>query len=61
MPTAIRLITFIVPARYFVAILKGIFLKGVGLEVLWIEMALLAVFGCGVFLIANVRLKKKLG
>ncbi|MFQ6078268.1 MAG: ABC transporter permease [Thermodesulfobacteriota bacterium] len=51
MPTAIRLFTYIVPARYFVTILKGIFLKGVGLEILWIEMALLGVFGVAVFMI----------
>ncbi|MFQ5841849.1 MAG: ABC transporter permease [Thermodesulfobacteriota bacterium] len=60
MPTAIRLFTYIVPARYFVTILKGIFLKGVGLEILWIEMALLGVFGVAVFMIANAKLKKKL-
>jgi ABC-2 type transport system permease protein len=61
MPTAIRLFTYLVPARYFVAILKGIFLKGVGLEILWIETALLGVFGGAVFTIANAKLKKKLG
>ena len=36
MPVMIQAITFVVPARYFVTILKGIFLKGVGLEVLWL-------------------------
>ncbi len=61
MPTAIRLVTYIVPARYFVTILKGIFLKGVGVEVLWIETAFLGVFGVAVFMIANAKLKKKLG
>ncbi len=60
MPTAIRLFTYIVPARYFVTILKGIFLKGVGLEILWIETALLGIFGVTVFMIANAKLKKKL-
>ena len=33
------------PARYFVAMLKGIYLKGVGLEILAGEAVLLAVFG----------------
>ena len=61
MPTAIRLVTHIVPARYFVTILKGIFLKGVGLEILWIETLFLAVFGGVLFMIANACLKKKLG
>ncbi|MCX6620712.1 MAG: ABC transporter permease, partial [Acidobacteria bacterium] len=40
MPKVIQVITFIVPARYFVTILKGIFLKGVGLQVLWFELLL---------------------
>jgi ABC-2 type transport system permease protein len=60
MPTPIQLFTYLVPARYFVTILKGIFLKGVGLEILWFEVMLLAVFGGVVFLIANASLKKKL-
>ncbi len=60
MPRAIRLFTYIVPARYFVAILKGIFLKGVGLEILWIETALLGFFAASVFIIANAKLKKRL-
>ncbi len=44
MPTIIQGITYLVPARYFLVILRGIFLKGVGLEVLWPQ---------GVFLVAN--------
>jgi len=38
MPKAIQVITRAVPARYFVTILKGVFLKGVGLNVLWGEL-----------------------
>ena len=34
MPQVIQMVTYLVPARYFVAILKGIYLKGVGLEIL---------------------------
>lgn len=60
MPTAIQLFTYVVPARYFVTILKGVFLKGVGFEIIWIEAALLGVFGLAVFLVANAKLKKKL-
>lgn len=61
MPPPIRLLTYLVPARYFITILKGIFLKGVGLEILWIETAFLGVFGAAVFMIAKAKLKKKLG
>jgi ABC-type multidrug transport system permease subunit len=34
MPVAIQAFTYLVPARYFVAVLRGIFLKGVGADVL---------------------------
>ena len=59
MPVPIQLLTYIVPARYFVTILKGIFLKGVGLRVLWFEVLFLAVFGVVMFLGATRKLKAK--
>ncbi len=60
MPKAISLLTYIVPARYFISILKGIFLKGVGLEIVWVETIFLAAFGAAVFVVANARLRKQL-
>jgi ABC-2 type transport system permease protein len=60
MPAVIQGITRFVPTRYFVTILKGIFLKGVGFEVLWSELALLAAFSLVVFLLATRKLKQKL-
>jgi ABC-2 type transport system permease protein len=50
-----------IPARYFVGLLKGIYLKGIGLEILAPEAALLAAFGALMVLVANVKFKKKLG
>jgi ABC-2 type transport system permease protein len=44
MPVVLRAITYIVPARYYVTVTKGIFLKGVGVEVLWIEGLAMVVF-----------------
>jgi ABC-2 type transport system permease protein len=44
MPLAVRAITRIVPARYFVSLVKGIFLRGVGLEALWPDALFLLVF-----------------
>ena len=44
MPHVLKVVSLIVPARYFVAITRGVFLKGVGLEVLWPDVAGLAVY-----------------
>ena len=52
MPPVIRVISHIVPARYVVTILKGIFLKGVGLEILWGEFGFLALYATIIFLLA---------
>jgi ABC-2 type transport system permease protein len=60
MPVAIQVITHIVPARYVVTILKGIFLKGVGLSVLWGELAFLAAYAAIAFLLATRKLNQKL-
>ena len=49
-----------VEARYFVTILKGIFLKGVGLEVLWVEVLFLIAFAGIVFTGATLKLRQKL-
>jgi ABC-2 type transport system permease protein len=61
MPWEIQAITRIVPARYVVTILKGIFLKGVGLSVLWGELGFLALYAVMVFLLATRKLNQKLG
>jgi ABC-2 type transport system permease protein len=60
MPKAIQMVTYIVPARYFVAILKGIYLKGVGLEIIGGQVVLLVIYGLVMVTLARVKLKKKL-
>ncbi len=60
MPAPIRAASHVIPARYFVAILKGIYLKGVGLPVLAGEAALLSAFGAGVVFLATRKLRKTL-
>jgi len=60
MPAPVRVITHIVPARYFVAIVKGIYLRGVGLETLWRDVLFLAGFAFIVVAIAIVRFRKSL-
>jgi len=58
MPGWIKLITYIIPARYFLVILRGIMLKGVGLEALWLQFVCLAVFGATTLLISSQRMKR---
>jgi ABC-2 type transport system permease protein len=60
MPRPIQLATYLIPARYFVALLKGIYLKGVGLEILAVEAGLLVLFAAVMVMIANIKFKKKL-
>ncbi len=60
MPTVIQWVTHVIPARYFVTILRGLYLKGVGLEVLWREALFLIGFGTVVMSLAIVKFKKKI-
>jgi len=60
MPKAIQVITYLVPARYFIVLLKGIYLKGVGIKVLWIDIGLLIIFSVVILILANKKFKKKL-
>lgn len=59
MPPLIRGLTYSIPARYVVAILKGIFLKGVGVSVLWAELSFLALYAVAVFFMATRKLNQK--
>ena len=60
MPGPVQAFSYIVPARYFVSIVKGIFLKGVGVSVLWWELALLLGYAVAVFWLATRKLRQKL-
>ena len=59
MPTVIQFVSRIIPARYFVTILKGIFLKGVGVQILWAEILALTLYGLLVFLFAVRKMRAK--
>lgn len=59
MPKAIQVITYAVPARYFMTILRGIYLKGVGMKVLWLECLFLLIFTSIMVILARSRFKKK--
>ncbi len=58
MPVPVQLISYVFPARYFVTFLKGIFLTGVGMEVLWSEILFLVIYTSIVFLLAVRNLKR---
>jgi ABC-2 type transport system permease protein len=60
MPVVVQWLTYLNPLRYFIEILRGIFLKGVGVATLWPQMAALAVFGVVVLGLSTVRFHKSL-
>jgi ABC-2 type transport system permease protein len=60
MPVVVQWLTLLNPLRYFLVILRGIFLKGVGLDILWPQYLLLAILGIVVFSGAIARSKKRL-
>ena len=59
MPKPLQLITYLVPARYFLVVTRGIFLKGVGVEVLYVQGLLMVVFAAlGLFFAVRVFKKE---
>lgn len=60
MPPPIQLITYLVPARYFILLLRGIYLKGIGLEIMWLSALVLIVWALLVLVIAHRRLRLRL-
>ncbi|MBF0224631.1 MAG: ABC transporter permease [Desulfobacterales bacterium] len=60
MPIPIQCLTYIVPARYFIAIIRGIYMKGIGLEILWLNVLLLSVYAAIMIILSNRKLKFKL-
>jgi len=61
MPGIIQAISTVIPLRYFLIIIRGLFLKGVGLETLWDEAAALFIFGGGILLLSTLLFRKRLG
>jgi ABC-2 type transport system permease protein len=59
MPVALQLITYLVPARYFLVILRGIILKGEGLVTYWPQVVALVVYGLVVVALASLRLARR--
>ncbi len=61
MPMIFQYLTLLNPLRYFLVIIRGIFLKGNGIAVLWPQMASLFLMGVVVFSLSSLRFRKRLG
>jgi ABC-2 type transport system permease protein len=61
MPATIQPFTYGIPLTYFLVIVRGIFLKGIGLELLWPQAAALAAWGAIVLALAVSRSRKRVG
>jgi ABC-2 type transport system permease protein len=60
MPVAVQYLTYLNPLRYFMEIVRGVFLKGVGVDVLWPKMLALAVYGVLILGLSALRFRKTL-
>ncbi len=61
MPAVFQYVTYANPLRYFLVIIRGIFLKGNGISILWPQMAGLLVIGIVVITFSSLRFRKRLG
>jgi len=60
MPQWLQYTTYINPLRYFIIVIRGVFLKGIGLEILWPEISALAILGGIAILFSSLRFQKRL-
>ena len=60
MPQWVQYLTYLIPLRYFIIIIRGVILKGIGIELLWQETLILFLFGVVILTISSLRFKKKL-
>jgi ABC-2 type transport system permease protein len=60
MPAALQLISKIIPLTYFLVVVRGIIIKGVGIEALLPQIAALTIFGAALLTIASLRFRKRL-
>lgn len=61
MPAVLQALTVLVPARYFIEILRDIYLKGLGFEYFWKETLFILVFGIATLVLAARRFQKRIG
>jgi ABC-2 type transport system permease protein len=61
MPKIIQLVTYVMPLRYYYNIVRGIFLKGVGIRELWPDALIMFIIGAAIFSFSALRFKKRIG
>jgi ABC-2 type transport system permease protein len=60
MPTALQVVSRIIPLTYFLVVVRGISIKGIGLPLLWPQVITLAIFGMMLIALASLRFRKRL-
>jgi len=60
MPAWVQYLTYANPLRYFLVIIRGVFLKGIGLDILWPQMLALAILGILMIVFSSLRFQKRL-
>jgi ABC-2 type transport system permease protein len=60
MPEIFQYITYLNPLRYFLVIVRGIFLKGSSIETLWPQILALLILGVAILTLSALRFKKRL-
>jgi ABC-2 type transport system permease protein len=60
MPKIIQYITYAIPMRYFITIIRGVILKGIGFADLWREALMLFIMGITILFLSSLRFKKRL-
>jgi ABC-2 type transport system permease protein len=61
MPKVIQYFTFFNPLRYFMVVIRSIFLKGLGIEILWVQLLPLAIIGAIIITLSALRFRARLG
>lgn len=59
MPQVIQWVTTLVPLRYFLVVVRGVFLKGVGLDILWPQVVAITAWGVTVLSLAALRSRRR--
>ena len=60
MPKIVQYFTYLNPLRYYLVILRGLFLKGVGISILWPQLLILLIMGLGILALSSLKFKKGL-